>query len=144
MTRRGWLLLACCLAGCAPAVPVISLDADACDFCRMVISDGRHAAAAIDAGGRTVRFDSIECLAGWYAAQDRPPREAWVTDAGGGLIPAAEAAFHRDPSGSPMGRDWVAGRLAVAPAGAISWDSLQVVASAEGMPEAGLAPGAVP
>ncbi len=141
MRFRPWLAIAWCLVGCAPSVPVIALDLDACDFCRMVISDGRHAAAAIDAGGRTVRFDSIECLAGWFAAQERPPRDAWVTDADGGeLIPVAEARFHRDPSGSPMGRGWVADRAEAARPGAITWDSLQVVAAGEGMPRAGLAP----
>jgi len=139
---RGRLALVALLAACAPSVPAITLDLDACAFCRMIISDARHAAAAIDAGGRTVRFDSIECLAGWVAAEEAPPREVWVTDAAADtLIPVAAAAFRRDPAGSPMGGGWVAERRDAAPAGAIGWDSLQVVVAAEGMPAAGLPAG---
>ncbi len=136
---RTRLLAVLLLAGCVPAAPVITFDVDQCRFCRMIISDARHAAAAIDAGGRTVRFDSIECLAGWVAAEDVAPREAWVTDAADGtLIAVADAAFRQDVAGSPMAGGWVAGRRAAAPAGAIGWDSLQVVVAGAGLPAPGL------
>ncbi len=145
MIVRTRLLALALLAGCAPSVPVIAVDVDQCHFCRMIISDARHAAAAIDAGGRTVRFDSIECLAGWVAASDQPPRQVWVTDAGAtALIPAGEAAFRRDPAGSPMAGGWMAERREAAAPGAIDWDSLQAVVAAEGMPAPGLPAGVAP
>lgn len=141
MTIRAGLVAAFLLAGCGSDKPVITFDVDQCDFCLMTISDRAYAAAATDAGGRTARFDAIECLAGWVAAQDQPAREIWVTDAGPDtLIPAAAAAFHRDPGGSPMGSGWIASRRENAPAGSIGWDSLLTVVSAEGMPKPGLPP----
>lgn len=103
--------LALLLAGCGGGPPEIAWGSDPCDFCRMTISDRRFAAAATTATGRTVRFDALDCLAGWEAAQPQPPREVWVTDAGhpGALIAVAEAEFY--PTGtasSPMGQGFVA------------------------------------
>ena len=130
------ILLASALASaCArkPAreeAPTIALDIDECRFCRMIISDARFAAAAETSTGRTVRFDSIECLAGWVLAEDQPPRAVWVTDAAqpGRLIPATEAQFSRERgTSSPMGMGWIA-----ASEGGITWDSLLVVVRHEG------------
>ena len=98
-----------------------------CDYCRMIVSDARYAAAAITSTGRTVRFDSVECLASWVATQEEAPRDMWVTDVTtpGVLIPVGSAVFHRDPAkGSPMGRGWQASAASGAPAGAIGWDAL--------------------
>ena len=115
MTRReaaGVALVAvAALLGCGQGTPAIAYDVDACDFCRMTISDQRFGAVARTAGGRLMHFDSIECLAGWITAQDDPPREIWVTDAGapGVLIPIGKARFHRATVGrSPMGRGYMA------------------------------------
>ncbi len=69
------------LISCAPATPSIAWDVDNCDYCRMTVSDQRFGAAAITSGGRTLHFDSIECLAAWASAQPKPPRELWIADA---------------------------------------------------------------
>ena len=131
--------------GCGGGAPRIALDLDACDYCRMIVSDARYAAAAITASGRTVRFDSIECLASWVATQDDAPRAIWVTDlaAPGTLIPAGEARFHRDSTRqSPMGRGWQAGPVVGAPDGAIAWDALLAIVRTEMVVVPG--PGAIP
>ena len=115
-------------------VPQVALDLDACDYCRMIVSDARYIAAATTASGRTVRFDSVECLASWAATQEEPPRAMWVTDVAspGTLIPVHEAVFHRDSARrSPMGRGWQAGAAAAAPASAVTWEVLLTTVRAE-------------
>lgn len=121
-------------AGCGTGVPQVALDLDACDYCRMIVSDARYAAAATTASGRTVRFDSVECLASWVASQDEAPRAMWVTDVAspGALIPVHEALFHRDPArGSPMGRGWQGSVAGTAPASAVTWEVLLTTVRAE-------------
>jgi copper chaperone NosL len=135
------------LLACAPGTPEITYDVDACDFCRMTISDTRFGAAARSAGGRVLHFDSIECLAGWVAAQETPPREVWVTDAmaPGTLVPVAEVRFHRtSPGTSPMGRGYIAvgtGRVSTPWDGpVVSWTDLLDEVSRQGV----AAPGGTP
>jgi copper chaperone NosL len=126
------LLLA--TTGCGPAIPAIALHLDECHYCRMIISDDRFAAAATTASGRTVRFDSVECLAQWALAEAAAPREMWVSNAAepGTLIPVREARFHRDATvGSPMGRGWMAAALSAAPPSGIDWDALTVAVQGE-------------
>lgn len=147
MTRRALvvaaLVIAGGLAGCGGGPPAIAWNADACDFCRMTISERRFAAAATTATGRTVRFDAIECLAGWVIAQPEGPRAIWVTDAEvpGTLIPVDDARFFRAAAGrSPMGK----GFIAVAASrdlplmaakygeGPLTWDQIRVIVQREG------------
>jgi copper chaperone NosL len=119
---------------CGPTIPAIALHIDECHFCRMIISDDRFAAAATTAAGRTVRFDSVECLAEWALAEDAPPRRLWVTDAAqpGTLMTVGEARFHRDAAvGSPMGRGWVAATIAAAPDASLDWDALIALVDGE-------------
>lgn len=99
------------VAGCGSGAPSLAYDVDECAFCRMTISDRRFGAAAKSANGRTERFDSIECLAGWVEAQPDAPRALWVTDAmvPGALVPISTVRFHRAaPGTTPMGRGYVA------------------------------------
>jgi copper chaperone NosL len=113
--------------GCGPAIPAIALHLDECHYCRMIISDDRFAAAAITASGRTVRFDSVECLAEWAQGEATTPSAMWVSDAAqpGTLISVSEARFHRDTTvGSQMGRGWMAAALNAAPPSAIEWSAL--------------------
>ena len=154
MITRAWLalrLMALALvAGCSAGPPAIAWGTDNCDFCRMTITDERYAAAAITATGRTVRFDAIECLAGWVAAQEKPPRSLWVTDIShpGGLIPVAEAHFYRGTgSHSPMGGGLVAtaagtdssGTGAALGAGPLSWEDVRELVRQEGaLPDSAL------
>ncbi|HET9065093.1 MAG TPA: hypothetical protein VFN22_04655 [Gemmatimonadales bacterium] len=128
MTRRDLLQAALAaigtnwLAGCAAGPPTLAYDVDECAFCRMTISDRRFGAAARSATGRTVRFDSIECLAGWVEAEPAAPRALWVTDAmvPGVLVPISTVRFHRAPPGtSPMGRGYLA---VTSTRGATAWD----------------------
>lgn len=115
MTRRDavTLLLAALLPlpACADGAPSIAFDLDACEHCRMTISDRRYAAAAATATGRTVRFDSLECLAAWLNAAEAPARTVWVTDAmaPGALVAIGAVRFLRgEPGSSPMGAGYIA------------------------------------
>lgn len=110
------------LPACAQGAPEIRFDLDSCEHCRMTISDRRYAAAATTAGGRTVRFDSIECLAAWVAKAPEAPKALWVTDAmaPGTLVPLATVRFHRGaPGSSPMGMGFIA---VGAERGSTPWD----------------------
>lgn len=117
MTRRellagaGAVLLAG--LGCADGVPDIAWDLDACAECRMTLSDRRFGAVTRDAGGRAVRFDSLECLARWVERQVTPVPTSTihVVDAGnpGALLPLKQARIHRGTAGSsPMGLGFIA------------------------------------
>lgn len=132
------------VVGCGSGSPAIAWNADACDFCRMTISDRRYAAAATTATGRTVRFDAIECLAGWVIAQPKGPRAIWVTDAEvpGTLVPVGDARFFRTAAGrSPMGKGFIAvaatGDLQMMAAkygeGPLTWDQVRVLVASEGV-----------
>jgi len=99
------------LPACAQGAPSVSFDLDSCAHCRMTISDRRYAAAATTAGGRVMRFDSIECLAAWVAKAAEAPKALWVTDAmtPGVLVALATVRFHRGaPGSSPMGMGFIA------------------------------------
>ena len=147
MTRRDLVVAAMMsvawLAGCGGGPPEIAWNTDACDFCRMTISERQYAAAATTAAGRTVRFDAIECLAGWVKAQPREPRAIWVTnaEAPGTLIPVDHARFFRSMSGhSPMGKGFIAvaatrdlpQMAAKYGEGPLSWDQIRVLVEREG------------
>lgn len=102
------------LVACAPGRPdAIAYNVDACAYCRMLIGDGRFAAALVTVHGRTVKFDSIECLVGYYhqAAAVQDVASVWVTDLRhpGTLIDATTARFINLGGGrTPMGRGWAA------------------------------------
>ncbi|MBK9547988.1 MAG: hypothetical protein IPO52_02490 [Gemmatimonadetes bacterium] len=128
------------LMSCAPSTPSMAWDVDNCDFCRMTVSDQRFGAAAITSGGRTLHFDSIECLAAWTDAQPEPPRGVWIADASapGTLYPVAELRFHRTATGkSPMGKGFVAVAKAAGPTDwdgpALTWDEVRATVAKEGM-----------
>jgi copper chaperone NosL len=123
------------LAGCAAVTPSIALGLDPCDHCRMTISDPRFAAAATSAPGRTMRFDSIECLLAWTLEQQEPARRAWVTDAErpGTLITVEEARFVEGPAGSsPMGRGWRAVLAGTADSATMTWTAVLAEARVNG------------
>lgn len=81
---------------------------DACDYCRMAVSDTRYGGEVRTSRGRIVTFDAVECLASYIAAATDPAQIAgvWVADfAGGGMIPAEQARYVSGGSlHSPMGR----------------------------------------
>jgi copper chaperone NosL len=129
------------VVACAPGRPEpIAFDSDACTYCRMLISDGRFAAAIVTVHGRTLKFDSIECLVAYYrqASAARDVASVWVSDYRhpGALLDASAARFIDIGEGrTPMGgsRGWAAvasprdaAALGVIDAGAIKrWSDLQ-------------------
>jgi copper chaperone NosL len=63
------LLLAIVSLGCGePAPVVIRYDSDACDHCRMTISDPAFAAQIVTRTGKVYRFDDPACLARFMSA----------------------------------------------------------------------------
>lgn len=130
--RQFLLLMTAGVVSCAPGIPVIRFGQDACDFCRMTISEPEFAALAVTAHGRNARFDSIECLAAWVAQQEQPPRTLWVTDFAtrNTRVPAAQARYYRGGTRSPMSQGWIA--LAPTPDGVtpegegpFAWDDVR-------------------
>lgn len=115
MERIGRLATACvaiALSACQTAPRALLAGTDACDYCRMSISDVRFGAELQVSSGRIYTFDSIECLASFYldASERKDVRGAWVADyESAALIPADSAIFLRASRvHSPMGRSLVA------------------------------------
>jgi copper chaperone NosL len=102
------------VVACSPGKPeAIAFDADACTYCRMLISDGRFAASIVTAHGRTLKFDSIECLVSYYrqASAAHDVASVWVADFRhpGEMLDATTARFiNLGPGRTPMGRGWAA------------------------------------
>ena len=105
----GLLLLAACAQGPKP----IAYGAAECAYCRMEITDARFGAQVLTPKGRTMDFDSIECLADYVASvPEGGSARAWVSDweHPGTMLPVAEARLLRvrGPAGSPMGQGLLA------------------------------------
>lgn len=116
MNRRQWIPAAVLLfaAACGARGPEpIAYGVDACGYCRMQIADPRFGAELVTNKGRTVKFDSIECLVAYYkqAAGAHDVASVWVSDLRhpGTLIDATQARFvDLGPGKAPMGRGWAA------------------------------------
>ena len=136
------------LAACTASEPQpIAYGHDECAYCRMVVADSRFAAALLTARGRTVVFDSPECLASYYAqeAGNRgrgATQSIWVSDYDrpGNLIPARRARFLRlGGPASPMGKGLVAFRSEVdarrmaAESPTLGWDEVLALVGREGL-----------
>lgn len=141
------LLLVACSSGPAP----IAYDQDGCDFCRMQISDPRYGGELITRTGKVHKFDSIECLASFYAGlrDSASVRSLWVSDylEPETLMPAREALYihHRGP-GSPMGRGFLALRAgSAATTGSVrAGDTLSWTRVVDMVGREGLAPATAP
>jgi len=84
---------------CAAGPHVIRIGIDICSECRMLVSDARFGAQVITKTGKTLTFDSIECMNKYVAAMPAGDvREKWVVDAShpGALIRVADATERRD------------------------------------------------
>jgi copper chaperone NosL len=94
MTLSMFALVSACGSGRPDA---IAYDADQCAYCRMQISDPRFGAELVTRRGRSVKFDSIECLLAFYeqAASANDVSSVWVSDFRhpGTLISVASATF---------------------------------------------------
>ena len=106
-------LIAACillLTACANSRPAeIAFDSDTCVRCHMQISDRHYAAAVVTRKGRTLKFDSIDCLRAYLAdANAKADAESiWVADfAHPGVMLAVEKARFADvvAARSPMGK----------------------------------------
>jgi copper chaperone NosL len=96
------------LSGCGPHGPrAFVLGEDECGQCRMKIVDARFGGEAITTNGRTLTFDSIECLAAWArTVPAETVRGVYVIDLQhpGTFVPADSAGFLRGAIiSSPMG-----------------------------------------
>lgn len=99
---------------CASPVPgAIAYGVDSCAYCRMLIADERFAGVALTVKGRTIKFDSIECLVAYLHEHDTTHTIAsvWVSNfrSPGVMLDASRARFVDLGAGrAPMGRGWVA------------------------------------
>jgi len=84
---------------CAAGPHVLRLGIDICTECRMLVSDARFGAQVVTRTGKTLTFDSIECMKTYVARLPAGEvREVWVVDANhpGTLVRATEANERRD------------------------------------------------
>jgi copper chaperone NosL len=92
---------------CAAGPQLIRIGIDVCVECRMLVSDARFGAQVIMRTGKTLTFDSIECMNKHVAGMSPSDvREVWVVDAQhpGTLIRRAEArTVNDDVLRPPMG-----------------------------------------
>jgi copper chaperone NosL len=99
MRARALLLLAG-LAACAPSGPrPIAYGTEPCEHCHMTITDPRTSAEALTAGGRTLVFDDVGCLAAWMADPEARGARGWVMSFVDGTtwLPADSAVYLRSP-----------------------------------------------
>ena len=63
----GFIFIFCCFGStaCQSGPIPIKYGQDACDFCRMTLSDDRFGCEWVNAKGKVSRFDDIHCLAAW-------------------------------------------------------------------------------
>ncbi len=91
--RIGAAAMALAAAACT-TFPSIAFGVAACEECRMIVTDRRFGALVVTNHGRTLTFDSIECLRAFTARASAPTaRETWLVDASapGTLVAAASA-----------------------------------------------------
>ena len=91
--RGGAAALTLAAVACA-SDPSIAFGQAQCEECRMIVSDRRFGALMVTDHGRTLTFDSIECLRDFMARTGSPKaRETWVVDASvPGTLVALESA----------------------------------------------------
>ncbi|RXK83997.1 hypothetical protein ESB13_17065 [Filimonas effusa] len=76
------LIVVTALSSCGTKGPErVNLNKDACEYCRMTISDGRFAGEIITKKGRVHKFDDIACLLNFEKAQEQSSVKArYVSD----------------------------------------------------------------
>ena len=95
------------LISCGSKEPVpIKLNVDACEFCKMTISNGKFGAELITKKGRHYKFDDVACMVQFAKSSTVVPYEAfYVNDylKDNLLIPAETAHFIKgEKINSPM------------------------------------------
>jgi copper chaperone NosL len=97
------------LGACANSRPApIAYDADTCTRCHMQISDRRFSAEVVTRHGRTLKFDSIDCLRAYTTQPGATiePASTWVASfVDPGVMLRADRAYFVDLGASrgPMG-----------------------------------------
>jgi copper chaperone NosL len=123
------------LAACAKNGPEpISFGRDNCANCGMMASDARFGAEIVTSKGKILKFDSVECLAGFLNKKGSGADVAslWVVDFGhpSKLIDATRGFYlQSDKLNSPMGlnltafsdREAAAGMQATFPGATLTW-----------------------
>jgi nitrous oxidase accessory protein len=111
---RQWALTALVLTlqACSGAPRPLVQGRDACDYCRMSVSDVRFGGELQVKNGRIYTFDSIECLASFYldAADRGDVRAVWVANYSTSTLIAVDSALFVQAARvqSPMGRSLIA------------------------------------
>jgi len=113
--RGGAVALALTLVACGSGPPgpaVLDTKNDACAFCRMAISDARHAAQLVAPSEEPIFFDDIGCLAGHLRVKGplRPGTVAYVADhRTKAWVEAGRAVYTKVPGlETPMGSHFIA------------------------------------
>lgn len=100
------------LSACSNAPRPLAAGDDACDYCRMGVSDVRFGGELQAKNGRIYTFDSIECLASFYldAADRNDVRGVWVADYSTSKLIAVDSALFvkAEHLHSPMGQSLIA------------------------------------
>jgi copper chaperone NosL len=138
LTRLLPVLIFGMVVACRPMRPdPIAYGTDACEYCRMMISDPRFGGEIITRKGRTIKFDGVDCLLSYYKGANAAADVAsvWVLDArhAGEFIDAKTAWFIDLGDGkAAMGRGWAAivnrsdaSLFGISPDSARQWASLQ-------------------
>lgn len=102
-------LLLCSLASCSDEPRALRLGVDTCTHCHMVVSDAQYAAQLVTSKGKTLIFDSLDCIRA-YTSRSGEEGEIWIADFfSKGWVKAKEMHFVRSRLvKGPMGGDIVA------------------------------------
>ena len=123
MIGRGMAISAMLTLGaCTSDRPApIAYESDNCVYCHMQISDRHFAAAIVTRHGRTLKFDSVECMREYYARNAADVASAWVSDFAhpGTMLLAGRAKYFDLGAGrAPMGKSHAWAAVATANGGA--------------------------
>ncbi len=111
------------------ANPHIGFGTDLCAECRMVVSDRRFGALLVTGTGKSLPFDSVDCLLEYLDANPSVTRKAiYVVDAAseGALLPAEQAMYVvNGVMRPPMGSTVAYAKASSTDGHSLSWIALQ-------------------